>query len=328
MFPDILVFLIQTSSQLTQPPEIIDSTEQIVTSPTSSQPITTSQLLLDQINTEIISTESIENTTTTLPTSLTQSSTPLSIPQTTLAIQQLPTSMTSPPPELCSLPNIGKELNGRKFIPIAGDFTITIYTSSTTDVLEFIVTRINELKLIGLNVTLGLRGFQVTSFDEVTEFLVQEIQFQKKCLVDSLGIFVTREIWDVVREVVHSFDANVWVLEGRDEFLFPHLVHMLFELPWRDKGKIELDIRSPSPILRTEFEKAAKTGDLCIANASTDSHKIVIAINDEAFKVKQPITNNETIFAVPLSIRNDIIECKYTVELVYFHILFVLFYQI
>lgn len=273
-------------------------------------PVTSQSLIEILTTTEITNDDDIPTTISSSTDEISTSTSITTTHQSTSALQQVAPSQATSSIELCTIANIGSDLNGLNFISIPGDFTITFYTSSTTNILELLITRINNLKLVGLNTTIGLRGFQVTNFEEIVEFLVEEMQFQKKCVVDSLGIFVTREIWNAVRDVAANYNFDVWILEDKGELLFPQIAHMLYELPWRERD-VTIEVKAPSTNLLIEFENAVKGGDLCFGNVSnSDGDKIVIVINDEIFKVHQPIGDNEKIFSIPIGIHPEVLECK------------------
>ncbi|CAM6031262.1 unnamed protein product, partial [Sphagnum compactum] len=145
-----------------------------------------------------------------------------------------------------------------------GDIIITIISTRLTSAI-FLANRINELKLIRDNVTIGVRSIIIANASLAKNVLEKEVKYLKDCIRYPIGIFIAQELWHLVKPSVREIGYNIWPIPSLNRLKQATIARLFYELPWFQKN-ISIEIISTDDQLKQEFLQVARTEKICLNN--------------------------------------------------------------
>ncbi|XP_050090847.1 protein bride of sevenless [Anopheles aquasalis] len=140
------------------------------------------------------------------------------------------------------------------------------------------IDRINELRLAGADISLGLTVIHLLNTSLTQRVLQQEVNYLKECSSNTIGIFVDASLWPAVRLLSETLDYNIFPLPSTHDLLFTKAAHLLYELPWTNANSSAM-VRSGSSELVTRFGAICRHEHLCLESfPSSDMIYILLGL--------------------------------------------------
>ncbi|XP_058061898.1 protein bride of sevenless [Anopheles bellator] len=169
--------------------------------------------------------------------------------------------------------------HGYRVLRLPGDLMMTfIVEMDDFGAAVLAIDRINELRLAGEDMVLGLNIIHLLNASLSQRILQQEVNYLKECSSNTIGIFVSSHIWPAVRLLSETLDYNIFPLPSTYDMLFTKAAHLLYELPWTSLNSSAV-IRSGSAELATKFGAICRHEHLCLESIpSSDTIYILLGL--------------------------------------------------
>ncbi|XP_035776834.1 protein bride of sevenless-like [Anopheles albimanus] len=169
--------------------------------------------------------------------------------------------------------------HGYRLYRLPGDLMLTfIVDTDEFGATLLAIDRINELRLAGADISLGLTIIQLLNTSLIQRVLQQEVNYLKECSTNTIGIFVDASLWPAVRLLSETLDYNIFPLPSTHDLLFTKTAHLLYELPWTNANSSAM-VRSGSSELVTRFGAICRHEHLCLESfPSSDMIYILLGL--------------------------------------------------
>ncbi|XP_049533531.1 protein bride of sevenless [Anopheles darlingi] len=169
--------------------------------------------------------------------------------------------------------------HGYRLYRLSGDLMLTfIVDTDEFGATLLAIDRINELRLAGADIRLGLTIIQLLNTSLSQRVLQQEVNYLKECSSNTIGIFVDASLWPAVRLLSETLDYNIFPLPSTHDLLFTKAAHLLYELPWTNANSSAM-VRSSSSELVARFGAICRHEHLCLESfPSSDMIYILLGL--------------------------------------------------
>lgn len=116
----------------------------------------------------------------------------------------------------------------------------------------------------------------------------------QQCITHAIGIFIDRNTFDSLKEIITELEYNIWPIPTPRAFLLPKAAHLLQQMPWGDKIA-SVEILTEELEVYNEFMEAVRKQDMCLMHFKSTDNVYILFGN----KMANHFDENGTIFAVP-----------------------------
>lgn len=120
------------------------------------------------------------------------------------------------------------------------------------------------------------------------------MEYLNDCVTYPLGIFIDKELYERVEDLILDLGYNIWPLPSSRTLLFEKATSLLYSMPWTNKTA-SVEILAENPDDYNEFMEAARNQHLCLMYFRTRDNIYLVIGNKLIANFKE----NGTIFVIP-----------------------------